>query len=157
MNRIFVLLGHEEVLAIKAINTLPHLSSLWKRYVEDTFTVMKTADKRSFLDHINSTDQNIQFSSEDSRTDGSMPFLDILVTPKKDGSLSTSVYRKPTHTDCYLQGDSHYTISSKYSVVGTLHHGTKTIFIALSCYNKRNNIYSKLLPNVSTLHGFSTE
>ena len=58
---------------------------------------------------------------------GSMPFLDILITPKEDGSLSTSVFRKPTHIDLYLQWDSHHTISSKYSVAGTLYHRTKTI------------------------------
>ena len=59
---------------VKAINISPHTPSLWKGYVDDTFTVIKTAHKRSFLDHINSIDQNIQFSSEDSRADGSMPF-----------------------------------------------------------------------------------
>ena len=56
-----------------------------------------------------------------------MPFLVILVTPKEDGSLSTSVFRKPTHTDLYLQWDSCHTISSKYSVAGTLYHRAKTI------------------------------
>ena len=56
-----------------------------------------------------------------------MPFLDILVMPKQGGSLSTSVYRRPTRTDLYLQWDSYHTISSKYSVVGTLHHRAKTI------------------------------
>ena len=56
-----------------------------------------------------------------------MPILDILVTPREDGSLSTTVYMKPTHTDLYLQWHSHHTISSKYSVVGTLHHRAKTI------------------------------
>ena len=56
-----------------------------------------------------------------------MPFLDILVTPKEDGSLSTSVFRKPTHTDLYLQWDSQHTISSKYSVAGTLYHRAKTV------------------------------
>ena len=56
-----------------------------------------------------------------------MPFFSILMTPKRDGSLSTTVYRKPTHTNLYLQWDSHHTISSKYSVVGTLHHRAKTI------------------------------
>ena len=101
--------------------------SLWKRYVDEPFTVIKLAHKRSFLDHINSIDQSIQFSSEDSCTDGSMPFLDFLVTPKQEGSLSTPVYRNPTHTDLYLQWDSHHTLSSKYSVVGTLHHWAKTI------------------------------
>ena len=56
-----------------------------------------------------------------------MPFLDTLITPKEDGSLSTTVYRKPTHTDLYLQWDSNHTVSSKYSVVGSLHHRAKTI------------------------------
>ena len=56
-----------------------------------------------------------------------MPFLDILVTPGRDGSLSTSVYRKPTHTDLYLQWDSHHALTSKYSVIGTLQHRANTI------------------------------
>ena len=37
---------------------------------------------------------------------GSMPFIDILIIPNEDGSLSTTVYRKPPHTDLYLQWDS---------------------------------------------------
>ena len=49
-----------------------------------------------------------------------MPFLDILITPKEDGSFRTSVYRKPACTDLYLQWDNHHTIPSKYCVVGTL-------------------------------------
>ena len=59
--------------------------------------------------------------------DGAMPFLDILVSPGRDGSLSTSVYRKPTHTDLYLQWESHHPLSSKYSVIGTLQHRANTI------------------------------
>ena len=82
---------HIEVFEVKAINTSPHTPSLWKRYVDDTFTVIKSVHRRSFLDHINSIDQNIQFSSEDSGTDGSMSFLDILMIPKEEGSHSTSV------------------------------------------------------------------
>ena len=112
---------------VKAINTSPQPPSLWKRFVDDTFVVIKSAHKRSFLDHINSLVQPIHFTSEDSKTDGSMPFLDILVTPRQDGSLSIAVYRKPIHTDLYLQWDSHHTISSKYIVVRTLHHRAKTI------------------------------
>ena len=56
-----------------------------------------------------------------------MPFLDILITPREDGSLSTTVYRKPTYTDLYLQWGSNHIVSSKYSVVGALHHRAKTI------------------------------
>ena len=56
-----------------------------------------------------------------------MPFLDILVSPGRDGSLSTSVYRKPTHTDLYLHWESHHPLPSKYSVIGTLQHRANTI------------------------------
>ena len=83
-----------EDLDIKAINASPCHPSLWKRYVDDTFTIIKTAHRSSFLEHINSIDPNIQFSSEDSRRDGSMPFLDILITPKEDGRLSTFSLQK---------------------------------------------------------------
>ena len=34
---------------------------------------------------------------------------------------------KATHTDFYLQWDSHHTISAKYSVVNTLHHRTRAV------------------------------
>ena len=79
------------------------------------------------MEHINSINPDIQFSSEETRRDGSMPFLDIIITPDEEGKLSTSVYRKPTHTDLYLQWDSHHTIPSKNSVVGTLCNRAKTI------------------------------
>ena len=101
--------------------------SLWKRNVDDTFAVIKSAYKSSSMEHINSIDQCIQFTGEDPRTDGSMPFLDILVIPMNDGSLNTTVYRKPLHTDLYLQWDSHHTMSSKYSVVSTLHHQARAV------------------------------
>ena len=111
-----------EDLETKAIN-----SSFWRRFVDDTLTIMKSSQVESFLNHLNSIDHHIQFTKEDSRPDGSMPFLDILITPKEDGSLSTTVYRKPTHTDLYLQWDSNHTIISKYSVVGTLHPRAQVI------------------------------
>ena len=99
------------------ISTSPHPPSLWRGFVDDTFVIIKKAHKDSFISHINFIDEKIQFTMEDSRGDGSMPFLDTLVTPCSDGSLNTKVYRKPTHIDLYLQWDSHHTIAAKYSVV----------------------------------------
>ena len=87
----------------KAINSSPHPPCLWRRFVDDTFTIIKSAHKRSFQDHINSVDKHFQITSEDSQPHSSMPFLDILITTNEDGSLNTTVYRKPTHTDLYLQ------------------------------------------------------
>ena len=97
---------------VRAINTSPHIPLMWKRFVDDTFVVIKAAHKQEFLEHINSIDHHIQFTSEDSKPDGSTPFLDMTIKPKEDGRLSTTVYRKPTHTDLYLQWDSHHSISS---------------------------------------------
>ena len=58
---------------------------------------------------------------------GSVPFLDILVTPQEDGTLTSKVYRKPTHTDQYLQWDSHHNLACKYSVINTLTHRAKAV------------------------------
>ena len=41
--------------------------------------------------------------------------------------LWITVYQKPTHTDQYLQWDSHHSLSAKYSVMGTLTHRAKTV------------------------------
>ena len=51
----------------------------------------------------------------------------MLIIPDEEGRLNTTVYRKPTHRDQYLQWDSHHAIPSKYSVIGTLYHRAKTI------------------------------
>ena len=49
----------------------------------------------------------------------------VLIQP--DNSLLILVYRKPTHTDLYLQWDSHHHLSAKYSVITTLRHRAKTV------------------------------
>ena len=71
----------------QAISTSPHPPSLWRRFVDDTFVITKKAHKDNFISHINSIDEKIQFTVEVSRSDGSMPFLDTLVTPCSDGSF----------------------------------------------------------------------
>ena len=116
-----------EDLETKAIQAAQNPPSFWRRYVDDILTIIKSSQIESFLNHLNSIDHYIQFTKEESRPDGSMPFLDILITPNEDGSLSTTVYRKSTQTDLYLQWDSYHTITSKYSVVGALHHRAQII------------------------------
>ena len=112
---------------VQAIMTAPSPPVLWKRFVDDTFTIIHEQDKDSFLDHLNHIHPSIKFTREETRPDGAIPFMDILITHKDDGTLQTSVYRKTIHTDLYMQWDSHNTLPSKYSVVGTLYHRAKTI------------------------------
>ena len=82
---------------------------------------------------------------EDSKEEGSMLFLDTLVTPCSDGSLSTKVYRKPTHTDLYLQWDSHHTIAAKYSVLSTLHHRAKAVCLTQQLLKDEEEHLQKVL------------
>ena len=58
---------------------------------------------------------------------GSLPFLDTLVTIEPDNTFSTTVYRKPTHTDQYLHWDSNHHITAKQSVFNTLPHRAKIV------------------------------
>ena len=111
----------------RALATSPCTPKIWKRFVDDAFTVIKKNQKQTFLNHLNSINSNIQFTSEDPGEDGSIPFLDMLVIPDGEGRLKTTVYRKPTHTNQYLHWDSHHDIPSKYSLIGTLFHRAKTI------------------------------
>ena len=89
--------------------------------------MQQSIQKQGFLEHINSINPAIKFVVEGSQGNGGIPFLDTLVTPEADNSLSITVYCKPTHTDQYLWWDSHYNLSAKYSVIGTLTHRAKTI------------------------------
>ena len=111
----------------RAIQSSPNPPLLWRRFVDDTFVVMKNCHREEFLQHLNSVDKNIQFTSEEPGPEGALPFLDILIKPDQEGRLHTTVFRKPTHTDQYLHWDSLHPISSKYSVVGTLQHRANTI------------------------------
>ena len=95
--------------------------------MDDTFVILKRDKNEEFLQHINSVDPAIQFTTEEQKQEGSMPFLDILVTPQEDGTLTTKVYRKPTHTDQYLQWDSHHNLACKYSMINTLIHRAKAV------------------------------
>ena len=95
--------------------------------MDDTLVIHKEDNKQDFLQHINSVEPAIRFTVEDNKEDGSIPFLDTIVKPEANGSLSTTVYRKPMHTDQYLQWDSHHHLSAKFSVIHTLSHRAKTV------------------------------
>ena len=98
-------------------------------------------------------DPSIKFTVEDNQENGAIPFLDSLVEPKTDNTISISVYRKPTHTDQYLQWDSHHNLVAKYSVISTLAHRAKTVCTKPELLSKEIQTSGRLFTNASTLRG----
>ena len=87
--------------------------------MDDVFAVIDSHDVHSFLDHLNSIETSIEFTFE-VEEGGSLPFLDTEVVRGSDGSLSTRVYRKRTHTDKYLHFSTHHPLGQKCTVACTL-------------------------------------
>jgi len=96
----------------RAIATATYKPKIWKRYVDDTFTVLGNDCVDSFLQHLNSQQPAIRFTMEIEK-DNTIPFLDTSVSRDSNGLLTTTVYRKCTHTDQYLAYDSHHPQSVK--------------------------------------------
>ena len=111
----------------RTMNTALNPPRIWRRYVNDTLVAQQQSHTEEFFHHIYTVDTSIQFTVEEARPDGSIPFLNILLTPQSDGTFTTKVYRKPIHTDLYLQWDSHHNHATKYSVINTLTHRAMTI------------------------------
>ena len=94
-----------EKFEIEALETAPHPPSLWKRFVDDTFVILETQHKEEFFNHINSIDGNIKFTAETTKADGSIPFLDTLVTPKSDGqSVNHSIQEAHSYQPVFAVG-----------------------------------------------------
>ena len=115
-----------EEFEVKVLSTCLHPPSLWLRFVDDTFVITMTEHSQALLQHINNQDPHIQFTVEPTQQ-GSLQFLDTLVTIEPNNTFSTTVYRKPTHTDQYLHWDSNHHIRAKQSVFNTLTHRAKVV------------------------------
>ena len=121
--------------------------------MHDTFVIQQQAQKQAFLDHINSIDPIIMFTVEGHQQNGAIPFLDTLVTPEADNSLSITMYCKPIHTDQYLQWDSHHNLSTKFSVIGTLTHRSKIALPHQSSSRRKYNTLGKPWSGANTPTG----
>ena len=103
----------------------PH-PKIWKRYVDETFTILERSNVDSFLHHLNSEQPTIRFTLETEK-ESKIAFLDTSVSIEPEGRLTTSVYRKPTHTDQYLAYDSHHPQSVERGIVKCLYDRAKRL------------------------------
>ena len=90
-----------------------------KRYVDDVFSIIPKDNRDTMLQYLNSIDPHIKFTIEQPNKEGGIPFLDSFPKPKGEG-ISVSVYRKPTHTDRFLDFNSCHPILANRAVVRAL-------------------------------------
>ena len=72
--------------AIAASTTPP---KVWKRYVDDSFVIIKEHFGSKFHDNLNAVDPEISFTIE-TDNNGQISFLDTLIT-RKNGAVTISV------------------------------------------------------------------
>ncbi len=109
----------------------------------DTFVILSKHVERSFLVHISSNNEAIQFTVDSENENGEQPFLDCLIKRNPDGTMGTTVYRKPTNSARYLNFHSCHSSATNQGLVNGL-------FLRLCSTpdllkTKKGKIYSELL------------
>ena len=105
----------------------PITTSWWKRYVDDVICTVKKVQVDILFNNINQMDAHIKFTMESPDSEGSIPFLDTKCIPNSNNTIHTTIYRKPIHTDRYLDWNSNLPRSNRRSVIQALTHGAKMV------------------------------
>ena len=91
-----------EEFEVKALSSCPHPPTLWVRFVNDIFVITKAEHRKPLLQHINNQDPHIQFTVEEPLQQGTLPFLDTLVTIESNNTLHhISLQKTYTHRQIF--------------------------------------------------------
>ena len=104
----------------RALDTSSKKPKMWHRYVDDVFVIWPHGDQllEEFHQHLNRQNPSIQFTVE-REAEGKIAFLDVQL--KREGTkIHTSVFRKRTHTDRYLNFDSNHPAKTKRGIIQCL-------------------------------------
>ena len=74
----------------QAITTSSCKPRIWKRYVDDTFTILYRRNLDSLLQYLNNQQPTTRFTM-DTEDDYKLVFLDTAVSREPDGRLTTGV------------------------------------------------------------------
>ena len=95
------------------------LSSFYKRYMDDTCTIMPDLNKANpFLNKLNSCHENLNFTIEIAEQD-TISFVGMNIA-KCGNRLETSVHRKSTNTGLLLHYHSHVDKRKKRCLLSTM-------------------------------------
>ncbi|XP_072384752.1 uncharacterized protein [Diabrotica undecimpunctata] len=87
--------------------------TVWRRYVDNVFSICPNGPEvlNKFLMDINNKKELVKFTMEQ-ENNNSLPFPDVLIT-KEDIGYAAKVYKKPTHTNRYLNYHSNHNVNIK--------------------------------------------
>ena len=130
---------------------LPMISATMSLYsiIDDTCCAIETNLIEDFHRHLNFIKPSIQFMLE-TESEGQFAFLDILITCNSDKSIDMTIYRKPTHTNKYLDFSSHHLFADKIAVVRTLHSRAQALTSSAVSRTQEELTISQVL----TLNGY---
>ena len=91
----------------------------YKRYVDDIFALFRSPHHlEKFNEYLNTKNPNLKFTSE-KEVNGSLPFLDELISQNKEG-FTTTVYHTPTFSGVYSNLNSFVADEYKHGLIFTL-------------------------------------
>ena len=133
----------------RAIDSFGQPPRVWKRFVDDTFVILDKTTVDKFFTHLNQIQTSIKFTMEGEK-DNCISFLDISITRDHTGILDTNIYRKPTHSERYLNFKSEHPLEHKSAVVNALTHRANSL---IRDENKKQ-MELKHIENFLTLIGY---
>jgi hypothetical protein len=123
---------------------------LWKRMRDDILLIWNQDSEKlsEFIEYLNGKEPRIQFTVE-KEVNGSLPFLDLLIMREED-KIMTKVYRKPSHTQRYINWRSNHPKNNLLGVLKSLIHR------AHAFCDKKNDLLDELalLKDVFVSNGY---
>lgn len=119
---------------LKSAGRLP---TVWHRYVDDVFAIVKRSDLNNILNTLNSQYTEINFTCETER-EGKLTFLDLELQRKED-KIDIAIHHKATSTMRYITSDSHTPIQHKLAAFQSLAHRLVSLPLSLENYIQEYN------------------
>ena len=135
------------MLETKVLNQHIEKLDFYCRYVDDTFILCDNrTDINKLLNIFNGAHHLIKFTME-SESNQTLPFLDVLLVKRPDGSLQRSVYRKPTWTGQYINFNSFVPLIYKRNLIRCLAYRARRICTHDTIENELVELHNILLKN----------
>ena len=126
-----------------AMETFEDPLEFYHHFVDDGIGAARDASHaNAFHCHLNSLSSDLQYTIEHPKA-GFLPYLDVLLHP----DLSTSVYRKSTHTNLYIRYDSSTPLQTRNSVVNSLTRRAFTVCSPQHLEEELDTVYNICLSN----------